>query len=52
MFMRPPLPEAKPISLPLGSVLVLLISTWGVLQMGIFPQSLLTLAMLSVSSIF
>jgi len=52
MFMRPPLPEAEPISLPLGSALVLLISTWGVLQMGIFPQSLLTLAMLSVSSIF
>jgi NADH-quinone oxidoreductase subunit N len=52
MFMRPPLPEAKPISLPLGSILVLLISTWGVLQMGIFPQSLLNLAMLSVSSIF
>jgi len=52
MFMRPPLPEAKPIFLPLGSILVLLISTWAVLQMGIFPQSLLTLAMLSVSSIF
>jgi len=52
MFMRPPVPEAKPISLPLGSLLVLLISTWGVLQMGIFPQSLLALAMLSVSSIF
>jgi NADH-quinone oxidoreductase subunit N len=52
MFMRPPVPEAKPISLPLGFVLVLLISTWGVLQMGIFPQSLLTLAILSVSSIF
>lgn len=52
MFMNPPLPEAKPISLPLGSLIVLLISVWGVLQMGIFPQSLLTLAMLSVSSIF
>jgi NADH-quinone oxidoreductase subunit N len=52
MFMRPPVLEAKPISLPLGSTLVLLISTWGVLQMGIFPQSLLTLAIVSVSSIF
>jgi len=52
MFMRPPVPEAKPISLPFGSVLVLLISAWGVLQMGIFPQSLLALAMLSVFSIF
>ncbi len=52
MFMRPPIPEAAPISLPFGSILVLLISTWAVLQMGIFPQSLLVLAMLSVSSIF
>jgi NADH-quinone oxidoreductase subunit N len=52
MFMRPPLPEAKPISLPLGSLLVLLISTWAVLQMGIFPQSLVTLVEMSMSSIF
>jgi NADH-quinone oxidoreductase subunit N len=52
MFMRPPLPETNPISLTFGSILVLLISAWAVLQMGIFPQSLLALSMLSVSSIF
>ena len=52
MFMHPPQTETKKINLALGACLVLLISTWFVLQMGIFPQSLLGWAQASVSSIF
>jgi len=52
MFMHPPHPELRKTPLAFGTVLVLLISLWGVLQMGIFPQSLLNLAQASVSSIF
>ncbi len=52
MFMHPPQPEAQKIPLALGAELVLLISLWGVLQLGILPDSLLSLAQASVSSIF
>jgi NADH-quinone oxidoreductase subunit N len=52
MFMHPPQPEAQKIPLALGAELVLLISLWGVLQLGILPDSLLNLAQASVSSIF
>ncbi|MGB8656722.1 MAG: NADH-quinone oxidoreductase subunit N [Candidatus Zixiibacteriota bacterium] len=53
MFMHPALqPETEKVSLSLGAAIVLLISTWFVLQMGIFPQSLLSLAQASVTSIF
>jgi NADH-quinone oxidoreductase subunit N len=54
MFMHPPKTgtETEKIRLAFGAALVLLISTWFVLQMGIFPQSLLSLAQASVTSIF
>lgn len=52
MFMHPPQAEAARVSLSFGTVLVLIISTWFVLQMGIFPQSLLSLAQATVTSIF
>jgi len=52
MFMHPPQAETEKIRLAFGAGLVLLISTWFVLQMGIFPQSLLSWAQASVSSIF
>jgi NADH-quinone oxidoreductase subunit N len=52
MFMHSPQAETERISLAFGTVLVLIISTWFVLQMGIFPQSLLGWAQASVSSIF
>jgi NADH-quinone oxidoreductase subunit N len=52
MFMHPPQPEAPRIPIAFGAALVLLISIWGVLQMGILPDSLLSLAQASVSSIF
>jgi NADH-quinone oxidoreductase subunit N len=54
MFMHPPQTETgtERINVALGAGLVLLISTWFVLQMGILPQSLLSLAQASVTSIF
>jgi len=52
MFMHPPRPEAQKVPVAFGAALVLLISTWFVLQMGILPESLLSLAQASVSSIF
>lgn len=56
MFMHPPKTETgtetEKINVAFGVALVLLISIWGVLQMGIFPDSLLNLAQASVSSIF
>jgi NADH-quinone oxidoreductase subunit N len=52
MFMHPPQAEAQRIPIAFGAALVLLISVWGVLQMGILPDSLLSLAQASVSSIF
>jgi len=52
MFMHPPQPDAQRVPIAFGAALVLLISVWGVLQMGIFPDSLLSLAQVSVSSIF
>ena len=56
MFMHPPKTETETetekIHLAFGAALVLLISTWFVLQMGIFPQRLLSLAQASISSIF
>jgi len=52
MFMHPPQPEAQKVPVAFGAALVLLISIWGVLQMGIFPESLLKVAQASVSSIF
>jgi NADH-quinone oxidoreductase subunit N len=52
MFMHPPTSETERVPLAFGAALVLLISTWFVLQMGIFPQSLLSLAQDSVTSIF
>jgi NADH-quinone oxidoreductase subunit N len=52
MFMQPPQAESEKIRLAFGAGLVLLISTWFVLQLGIFPQSFLNWAQASVSSIF
>lgn len=52
MFMRAPEPEAQRIPIAFGTGLVLLISVWGVLHLGILPESLLNLAQASVSSIF
>jgi NADH-quinone oxidoreductase subunit N len=52
MFMHPPQPEAQRVPLAFGTGLVLLLSIWGVLQLGVFPDSLLNLAQASVSSIF
>jgi NADH-quinone oxidoreductase subunit N len=52
MFMHPPQPEAQRIPIAFGAAVVLLISIWGVLQLGILPDSLLSLAQASVSSIF
>jgi NADH-quinone oxidoreductase subunit N len=52
MFMQPPTAESEKIRLAFGAGLVLLISTWFVLLMGILPQSLLSWAQASVSSIF
>jgi NADH-quinone oxidoreductase subunit N len=52
MFMQPPQAETEKIRLAFGAGLVLLITTWFVLQMGIFPQTLLNWAQSSVSSIF
>jgi len=52
MFMHPPQPEVQKVPLAFGTALVLLISIWGVLHMGILPDSLLNLAQASVSSIF
>jgi NADH-quinone oxidoreductase subunit N len=52
MFMHPPQAENEKIHLAFGAGLVLLICAWFVLQMGIFPQSLLNWAQASVSSIF
>ncbi|MGB7062135.1 MAG: NADH-quinone oxidoreductase subunit N [Candidatus Zixiibacteriota bacterium] len=52
MFMHPPQPDAQRIPVAFGAALVLLISIWGVLQLGIFPDSLLKVAQASVSSIF
>jgi NADH-quinone oxidoreductase subunit N len=52
MFMHPPQPEAQKIPVAFAAALVLLISAWGVLQMGVFPESLLRVAQASVSSIF
>jgi NADH-quinone oxidoreductase subunit N len=52
MFMRAPEPEAQRIPIAFGTGLVLLISIWGVLHLGILPESLLNLAQTSVSSIF
>jgi len=52
MFMHPPKTETEKVNVAFGAALVLLISTWFVLQMGIFPQSLLSLAQASVTSIF
>ncbi|HEX7401672.1 MAG TPA: NADH-quinone oxidoreductase subunit N [candidate division Zixibacteria bacterium] len=52
MFMQPPQAETEKIRLAFGVGMVLFISTWFVLQMGIFPQSLLNWAQASVSSIF
>jgi NADH-quinone oxidoreductase subunit N len=52
MFMRAPEPEAQRIPVAFSAGLVLLISVWGVLHLGILPESLLSLAQTSVSSIF
>jgi NADH-quinone oxidoreductase subunit N len=52
MFMRAPEPEAQRIPIAFGTGLVLLISVWGVLHLGILPESLLNLAQASISSIF
>jgi NADH-quinone oxidoreductase subunit N len=52
MFMRAPEPEAQRIPIAFGTGLVLLISVWGVLHLGILPESLLNLAQVSISSIF
>ncbi len=52
MFMRPPQPEAARVPVALGASLVLLITLWGVLHLGILPNSFLALAQASVSSIF
>jgi NADH-quinone oxidoreductase subunit N len=52
MFMHPPHAEAQRIPVALGASLVLLISLWGVLHLGILPESLLNLAQASVSSLF
>jgi NADH-quinone oxidoreductase subunit N len=52
MFMHAPEPEAQRIPIAFGTGLVLLISVWGVLHLGILPESLLNLAQASISSIF
>ena len=54
MFMQAPVTRTdnERIKVAFCAILVLIISTWAVLQMGIFPQSLLSLAQASVSSIF
>lgn len=52
MFMHPPQPEAQKIPVAFGAGLVLLISIWGVLYLGILPNSFLNLAKASVSSLF
>jgi NADH-quinone oxidoreductase subunit N len=52
MFMHPPHAEAQRIPVALGASLVLLISLWGVLHLGILPNSFLSLAQASVSSLF
>jgi NADH-quinone oxidoreductase subunit N len=52
MFMRPPQPEAARVPVALGASLVLLITLWGVLHLGILPNSFLALAQASVSSVF
>jgi NADH-quinone oxidoreductase subunit N len=52
MFMHPPQPEAQKVPVAFGAGLVLLISVWGVLYLGILPDSLLKVAQASVSSIF
>jgi NADH-quinone oxidoreductase subunit N len=52
MFMRPPQAEATRVPVALGASLVLLITLWGVLHLGILPNSFLALAQASVSSVF
>jgi len=52
MFMRPSQPDAQKVPVALGAGLVLLITLWGVLYLGILPNSFLSLAQASVSSIF
>lgn len=52
MFMHPPQPGAQRVPVAFGAGLVLLIAIWGVLHLGILPNSFLSLAQASVSSIF
>jgi NADH-quinone oxidoreductase subunit N len=52
MFMHPPQPKAQRVLVTPGASLVLLITLWAVLHLGILPDSFLSLAQASVSSIF
>ncbi len=48
MFMRPPVEEIKPVSIPFSLGLVIFIAGIGILALGILPQSLLDLAYNSI----
>ncbi len=52
MFMHPPDIKMEKVTITFGATIVLLVCTWGVLQLGIFPERVLSLAQASVSSIF